>query len=68
VDAPNSAFVPGYTIYSTSARYTFGGAMPLTLQLNADNLFDKRYWSAAGNNLLGVGLPRQVRLTARVGL
>jgi iron complex outermembrane receptor protein len=68
VDAPNSAFVPGYTIYSTTARYTFGGATPLTLQLNVDNLLDTRYWSAAGNNLLGVGLPRQVRLTARVGL
>lgn len=68
VDAPNSAFVPGFTIYSASARYTFDGPTPITLQLNADNLLNKRYWSAAGNNLLGVGLPRQVRLTARVGL
>ena len=40
----------------------------LTLQLNADNLTNNRYWSTAGNNLLGVGLPRQIKLTARVAL
>lgn len=68
VDAANTAFVDGYTLYSASARYTFPGRTPVTLQLNADNLFDKRYWSAAGNNLLGVGLPRQVKLTVRVRL
>lgn len=70
VDNPNSAFVDGYTLLSASARYTFRqiGRNGLTLQLNADNLTNKRYWSAAGNNLLGVGLPRQVKLTARVAL
>jgi len=70
VDNPNSAFIDGYTLLSASARYTFRdiGRNGLTLQLNADNLTNKRYWSAAGNNLLGVGLPRQVKLTARVAL
>jgi iron complex outermembrane receptor protein len=68
VDAANTASVDGYTLFSASARYTFAGRTPFTLQLNADNLFDTRYWSAAGNNLLGVGLPRQVKLTARIGL
>lgn len=70
VDNPNSAFVDGYTLLSASLRYTFEGVGKdgLTLQLNADNLTNKRYWSAAGNNLVGVGLPRQVKLTARVRL
>ena len=70
VNALNQAFVDGFTTYSASLRYTIEGVTPngLTLQLNADNLTNKRYWSTAGNNLLGVGLPRQVKLTARVGL
>ncbi len=70
VNALNQAFVDGYTNYSGSIRYTFERLTPkgLTLQLNADNLTNARYWSTAGNNLLGVGLPRQVKLTARVGL
>lgn len=68
VDAANTASVDGYTLFSASARYTLAGATPMTLQLNADNLFDKRHRSAAGNNLLGVGLPRQVKLTARIPL
>ncbi len=68
VDAANTASVDGYTLVSASARYNFAGPTPLTLQLNADNLFDTRYWSAAGNNLLGVGLPRQIKLTARIGM
>jgi iron complex outermembrane receptor protein len=29
----------------------------LTLQLDADNVTDERYWSVAGNGLLGVGMP-----------
>lgn len=70
INALNQAFVGSYTTFSASARYTFEGITRdgLTLQLNADNLTNKHYWSTAGNNLLGVGLPRQVKLTARIGL
>ncbi len=70
VNALNQAFVDGYTTFSASLRYTFEDAAPggLTVQLNADNLTNERYWSTAGNNLLGVGLPRQIKLSARVGL
>lgn len=70
VNALNQAFVNGYTTYSATARYTIEGVTEhgMTLQLNVDNLTNERYWSTAGNNLLGVGLPRQVKLTARLGL
>ncbi|HZF42529.1 MAG TPA: TonB-dependent siderophore receptor [Sphingomonadaceae bacterium] len=61
----NQAFVDGYTTYSASLRYEFD--VGLEVQLNADNLTGKRYYSAAGNGLLGVGLPRQVKLTVRHG-
>lgn len=69
VNNVNQAFVDGYTTFSLSARYTIKSiANGLTLQLNADNITNKRYWNSAGNGLLGVGLPRQVKLTARVAL
>lgn len=61
----NQAFVDGYTTFSASLRYEVDGGPEL--QLNADNLTGKRYFSAAGNGLLGVGLPRQIKLTARYG-
>lgn len=66
----NDAFVDGYTTLSASARYTFEqiGREGLTLQLNADNLTNERYWSTASNGLLAVGTPRQIKLTARIGL
>ncbi|MCA3256257.1 MAG: TonB-dependent receptor, partial [Alphaproteobacteria bacterium] len=70
VNAFNQAFVDGYTTLSAMVRYRIDGigSDGLTLQLNADNLTNARYWSAAGNGLLGVGLPRTVKLSARVAL
>lgn len=69
VNPLNQAFVDAYTTLSLSARYTFENVgSGLTLQLNADNVTNERYWAAAGNNLLGVGAPRQVKLTARLAL
>lgn len=69
VNALNQAFVDGYTTYSASLRYGFDlGGKAVQVQLNADNLTNERYWSAAGNNLLGVGLPRQIKLTTRLAL
>lgn len=65
----NQAYVDGYTTLSLSARYTIETVGEgLTLQLNADNVTDANYWGAAGNGLLGVGAPRQVKLTARLAL
>ena len=61
----NQAFVDGFTTFSASLRYA--AANGPEFQLNADNLTGERYYSAAGNGLLGVGLPRQVKLTARYG-
>ena len=69
VNALNQAFVDGYTTFSASLRYTTDLLdKRITFQLNADNLTDETYWSAAGNGLLGVGLPRQVKFTTRVAL
>lgn len=65
----NDAFVDDYTLLSASVRYTFREiGEGLTLQLNAENLTNEKYWNTASNGLLGIGRPRMVKLTARIGL
>lgn len=63
----NQGWVGAYETLSIGARYQFRVMdKAVNLQANVDNLTDKDYWSTAGNNLLGVGAPRTVRLTAKV--
>ncbi|WUR10936.1 TonB-dependent siderophore receptor [[Empedobacter] haloabium] len=62
----DQAFLGGTTLFTLGARY----AAPLagrhvTWQLNVDNAADKRYWAGAGTRL-AAGLPRSVKLTAKV--
>lgn len=40
----------------------------MTLQANLDNATDRDYWATAGNNLLGTGTPRTLRLAAKFDL
>lgn len=69
INALNEAFIPGFTTFQGSIRYTFDTiAHGLTLQLNGENLTNRRYYAGTGSNLLSVGLPRTVKLTARVSL
>jgi iron complex outermembrane receptor protein len=63
----NQAEVAGYTTLSLGTRYTTRWLeRPLTLQANIDNATDLDYWSSAGNGLLGAGLPRTLRVAARL--
>jgi iron complex outermembrane receptor protein len=63
----NQAEVEGYTTLSLGTRYaTRWLDRPLTLQANIDNATDLDYWSSAGNGLLGAGLPRTLRVAARL--
>ncbi|MES2290331.1 MAG: TonB-dependent siderophore receptor [Pseudomonadota bacterium] len=69
VNAQNEAFIDGSTVYGASIRYKVPGvAKDMTIQLNVDNLTNLRYWAGTGSNLLGYGVPRQAKLTVRVGL
>lgn len=64
----NQAYVPGYTTLSLGGSYAFElGRTPMLARLNVDNATGERYWNAAGNGLLGVGLPTTgtFSLTAR---
>jgi iron complex outermembrane recepter protein len=63
----NQAHLPGYTTLSLGTRYqTRWNDRVVTLQANVDNATDRDYWSSTGNGLLGVGLPRTLRLAAKL--
>jgi len=67
VDNANQAFIESYTTASVGARYiTKVAGKRSTFQAVIDNVTDKDYWSTAGNGLLGVGLPRTLKLTAKM--
>jgi len=67
VDNANQAFIDSYTTLSLGARYTTRVAgKRSTFQAVVDNVTDKDYWSTAGNGLLGVGLPRTLKVTAKM--
>lgn len=65
----NSVDVPGYHLLNLGASYaTRVGAVPATLRLHVDNVFDKFYWREASQQLGGYlfpGAPRTLRVTAR---
>ena len=72
---PGAGKVPSYAVTDLSARYrlgTFGAVRSVELQLNVNNLFDKRYISTMGSNgytpssdfqTLLTGAPRQFFVT-----
>jgi iron complex outermembrane receptor protein len=69
VNNANHDYVGAYTIYSVGSRYrTQLAGHKVTLQANLENAADRTYWATAGNNLLGTGAPRTLRLAAKFDL
>lgn len=65
----NQAYIDAYTTLSLGTRYaTKWNSTPVTLQANVDNATDRNYWSSTGDNYLGAGLPRTLRLAAKFDL
>ena len=61
--------IPSYTLFTAGARYsTRLMGRNTVFQVNAENLADKRYWSAAGGGILAVGLGRQLKMSMKVEL
>ncbi len=57
----NTVTLPGYTRADAAVYYSLSSS--LRLQLNAENLFDKKYWANADSNTnLSPGSPRAFRL------
>jgi iron complex outermembrane recepter protein len=70
VDATNTDYMAGSTIYDIGARYqTQVYSRRLTFNLNINNLFNTAYWSyyRSGDGLL-LGAPRTISLSARIDL
>jgi iron complex outermembrane receptor protein len=68
VDDLDQAFIDAYTLFDVGARYVtqvFGKRTQL--QLNVENVSDRRYWSAAGTRL-AVGTPRVVKAMVKIDL
>lgn len=69
VNPSNQGFVGGYATVDAGVRYSREiDGRTFTGQINVENLFDKGYWSTAGNNLIGVGAPRTVKFTLTAAL
>jgi len=67
VDAQNSGFIPGYTLFSTSVSYdTKIAATPVTFRLQGRNLTDKYYYPGVNSGGLQIGRGREVLFSARV--
>lgn len=62
----NRVEVPGFVRWDAAAFYAVNPR--LHLQLNVENLFDKRYYASAhSNNSISPGAPRGAVLTAHIG-
>jgi iron complex outermembrane receptor protein len=70
INQANIALAGGYTTYDVGARYTtelWGNQT--TFRLYADNITQKRYWSATASSLLNPNLPPTIKVsvTTRFG-
>jgi catecholate siderophore receptor len=62
----NAVTLPGFTRFDAAAYYTMNRY--LRLQVNLENLFDKRYFATAhSNNNITPGSPRAVRVSVVTG-
>jgi iron complex outermembrane recepter protein len=58
VNATNTAFAPGYSIFNIGLRHErILAGHNVTFRAGVDNLFDKDYWATA-NTRVGLGAPR----------
>jgi len=65
INSADQAYIGGYTLFSAGARYaTRVYGKRVSVQANLENAANKRYWSAAGSNQLGVGLARTLELSS----
>jgi iron complex outermembrane receptor protein len=67
VNPANQGFIPGYTLYDAGVGYaTRIGGRRVSLQMNVDNLGDKRYWNSVATGTYGIGMVRSYKFSAKV--
>ncbi len=64
VNQYNQAFIPGYTTFDLGVAYTgnFQGNQ-FTVRLTGQNIADKKYFAATGNNVVAQAPPRLVKFS-----
>jgi iron complex outermembrane recepter protein len=69
VNPYNQAFIPGYTSWDLGAAWSGRLAdNEITVRLAGQNVADRRYFSATGNNIVAQAPPRQLKLSMTVRL
>lgn len=64
VNQYNQAFIPGYTVFDLGAAYAGSFAdNEITLRLNAQNVANRKYFAATGNNVVAQAAPRLVKFS-----
>lgn len=59
--------IPGYSLYHVGAGYvTRVHGKRVALQLNVENLANRRYWNSVQTGTYGIGMDRSVKFNARV--
>jgi iron complex outermembrane receptor protein len=67
INPQDQGTIPAVTLYTLGAGYvTRIGDQRFVFNLNVTNLLDTRYWSSTTNNVLGVGLSRTFKFSAKV--
>jgi iron complex outermembrane receptor protein len=66
VNPQDQGTIPGYTLYAAGVGYatTIRGHRA-SIQLNVDNLANKRYWNSAQQGTFGTGMDRSVKLNVK---
>jgi iron complex outermembrane receptor protein len=69
VNNQEQATIPGYTLYTVGVGYiTRLYGKRVAIQVNADNLANKRYWNSVQTGTYGIGMDRSVKMSVRVDL
>ncbi|MNP85547.1 Vitamin B12 transporter BtuB [compost metagenome] len=65
----NTFTLPSYTRWDSNVTYRFGQALRYRVQLNVQNLFDKRYYDSGGSFVpMYPGAPRTAMVTLGAAL
>jgi iron complex outermembrane recepter protein len=65
VNDADQAYIGGYALLTAGLRYgTRLYGKRVSFQANLENAANRRYWSAAGSNQIGVGLGRTLELSS----
>jgi iron complex outermembrane receptor protein len=67
VNPQDQGVIPGYALFTVGAGYvTRIAGRRVALQLNVDNVADKRYWNSVQTGTYGTGMDRGIKMNAKV--